>query len=60
MKNENYMIGCNYWDSVHGTDMWRDYDHDVVEADLKALSVNGIKFMRVFPNWRDFQPVSKL
>lgn len=60
MKKENYMIGCNYWDSVHGTDMWRDYDHDVVEADLKALSANGIKYMRVFPNWRDFQPVSKL
>ena len=60
MKKEQFMIGCNYWDSVHGTDMWRDYDHDIVEDDLRALSENGIKYMRVFPNWRDFQPVRKL
>ncbi len=60
MKKEEYMIGCNYWDSVHGTDMWRDYDHNIVENDLKVLSANGVKYMRVFPNWRDFQPVKKL
>ena len=60
MKKENYMIGCNYWDSVHGTDMWRYYDEKVIEGDLKALSENGVKYMRVFPNWRDFQPVEKM
>ena len=45
MKKEQFMIGCNYWDSVHGTDMWRDYDHDIVEDDLRALSENGIKYI---------------
>ena len=56
----NFMLGCNYWDSKHGTDMWKYFDAAVIESDVKALSENGIKFMRVFPNWRDFQPVSKL
>ena len=57
LKKQHFMIGCNYWDSVHGTDMWKYYDHQVIEEDLKALSENGVKYMRVFPNWRDFQPV---
>ncbi len=57
MKKQHFMIGCNYWDSVHGTDMWKYYDHQVIEEDLKVLSENGVKYMRVFPNWRDFQPV---
>lgn len=53
-------MGCNYWDSVHGTDMWRYFDADIIEKDIKALSENGVKYMRVFPNWRDFQPIHKL
>lgn len=57
MKQKMFMIGCNYWDSVHGTDMWRYYDPEVIEEDLKALSENGVRVMRVFPNWRDFQPI---
>ena len=55
-----FMIGCNYWDSKHGTDMWRYYDHEVIEADLDILEQIGVKYMRVFPNWRDFQPVLSL
>ncbi len=55
----DFMIGCNYWDGVHGTDMWRYFEEDVVRADVEALAATGVKFMRVFPNWRDFQPVMK-
>lgn len=55
-----FMIGCNYWDSAHGTDMWRLFDENVIREDVKALAENGIRFMRVFPNWRDFQPVMKM
>ena len=56
----DFMIGCNYWDSKHGTNMWRDFDPDVIRTDLKALSKCGVKYMRVFPIWRDFQPIVKL
>ncbi len=52
-----FMIGCNYWASNAGTDMWTQFDENVIEDDFKILSENGIKYLRVFPNWADFQPV---
>ena len=55
-----FMIGVNYWDSASGTDMWKNWNEDVVEKDLAALEKCGVKYLRVFPNWRDFQPVAKL
>lgn len=55
-----FMIGVNYWDSASGTDMWKNWNEDVVEKDLAALEKCGVKYLRVFPNWRDFQPVKKL
>lgn len=55
-----FMIGVNYWDSVSGTDMWKNWDEETVEQDLTALEKCGVKYLRVFPNWRDFQPVAKL
>lgn len=57
MKNSEFMIGCNYWASNAGAEMWKNWDENVVEDDLRVLSENGIKYLRVFPNWRDFQPV---
>ncbi|MCQ2431950.1 MAG: hypothetical protein MJ175_05025 [Clostridia bacterium] len=41
--NEWYKIGVNYWDSTHGTDMWRYFDESVVRADLDALAKIGVK-----------------
>ncbi len=55
-----YMVGCNYWGSKHGIDMWKYWDEDSVRRDLKELSKYGVKYLRVFPNWRDFQPVQTL
>ncbi len=55
-----FMLGCNYWDKEHGTDMWRFFDENVIRKDIKMLSENGVKYMRCFPNWRDFQPVNKI
>ncbi|MBQ7839093.1 MAG: hypothetical protein IJ390_01175 [Lachnospiraceae bacterium] len=55
-----YLIGVNYWGSKYGIDMWKYWDEESVEKDLKELSKYGVKCMRVFPNWRDFQPVHTL
>lgn len=55
-----YMIGVNYWGSKHGIDMWKYWDEDSVRKDLHELKKYGVKWMRVFPNWRDFQPVHTL
>ncbi len=51
------MIGANYWASHAATEMWRKWDADAVDRDLKTLAENGIKILRVFPNWADFQPI---
>ena len=56
----NYMIGCNYWNSKYGTEMWANWDPDCVDKDFEALSKYGVRYLRVFPNWRDFQPVHAL
>lgn len=54
---EKFMLGANYWASHAGVDMWRDWKPEVVEKDLQLLASHGITALRVFPNWRDFQPV---
>lgn len=56
----NFILGCNYWASHAGVNMWSDWKEDVVDNDLKVLSENGIEYLRVFPLWQDFQPVIPL
>lgn len=29
----------------------------MIKKDIKTLSEYGVEYIRVFPNWRDFQPV---
>ena len=55
-----YMVGCNYWGSKYGIDMWKNWDEDSVSKDLEELSKYNIKYLRVFPNWREFQPIYAL
>ncbi len=52
-----FMLGCNYWASHAGIEMWKNWDAKQVENDFKILSENGIRHIRIFPLWRDFQPV---
>ncbi len=52
-----FMLGCNYWASNAGAEMWKNWEPKVVEKDLKILAEHGVTHLRVFPNWRDFQPV---
>lgn len=37
--------------------MWRDWRPEVIEADFAKLAAHGIKLLRVFPLWPDFQPI---
>lgn len=52
-----YILGANYWGRKWGTEMWRHYDGAQIRDELKQLADFGVKCLRVFPNWRDFQPV---
>jgi len=56
----NFLIGCNYWASNAGAEMWVDFCEESIDRDLKTLFENGVEYLRVFPNWRDFQPVMPL
>lgn len=56
----DFMLGCNYWASNAGTEMWIDFDEAAIREDLAILSENGVEYLRVFPIWRDFQPVVKM
>lgn len=51
----SFLIGCNYWASNAGIEMWRQFDADVIRRDFKELKSYGIEYLRVFPLWRDFQ-----
>lgn len=57
---KDFKLGCNYWASHAGIEMWKQWDAEQVEKDLTVLEANGVKTMRVFPLWRDFQPVMPL
>ena len=57
---KKFILGCNYWASNAGTEMWKNWDEQAVRDDLAILSKNGVEYMRVFPNWRDFQPIIPL
>jgi len=57
---KDFILGCNYWASNAGTEMWTNWDEGAVVKDFETLSKHGIEYLRVFPNWRDFQPVIPL
>ncbi|MBE7092148.1 MAG: hypothetical protein E7365_03090 [Clostridiales bacterium] len=55
-----FMIGCNYWASHAGIEMWANWDLQQVEKDFILLKENKVNTLRIFVNWRDFQPVQAL
>lgn len=56
----DFILGCNYWASNAGTEMWACWDEECVRSDLKTLKENGVTHLRAFPNWRDFQPAVRM
>lgn len=55
-----FLLGCNYWASNAGVDMWNQWDAQRVEEDFRILKENNVNTLRMFINWRDFQPVTTL
>lgn len=55
-----FAIGANYWASHAGLAMWRDWRPEAVEEDFRFLRREGLRFLRVFPLWPDFQPITLL
>jgi len=53
-----FLIGCNYFASNKGVHMWKYWDSDVIDKDFAALRQYGIDYVRIFPIWSDFQPLT--
>ncbi len=60
MFNKKFGYGVNYWASENATRMWRDFDATAIEKDFSALKNAGVKWIRLFPTWDDFQPIREL
>lgn len=60
LEKNSFYAGCNYWASKSGIYMWRQWDAKNVEEDLGLISALGIRLIRVFPLWQDFQPIQKI
>ncbi len=53
-------VGLNFWGSKHGIRMWREWDEESIREDLRVIAKEGIKLLRVFPDWEYFQPIEKI
>lgn len=59
-ESGNFEFGVNYFASETATRMWREWNLASVNEDLKALKNCGVKWLRIFPLWNDFQPIKML
>jgi len=57
LEDGKLVVGMNYWGSKWATQMWSRWDEASVDEDLRVLAANGMRLLRVFPNWADFQPI---
>ena len=37
-----FILGCNYWASNAGADMWRDFDIECIDKDIRILGGSGV------------------
>ena len=58
-ESGRFFLGCNYWASHAGTEMWTEWDEAAVAHDLEQLAAHNMRVLRVFPLWRDFQPLRR-
>jgi len=59
MKEQNFLLGVNYWPQKTAMFMWREFDKDVIEEDMSIISGLGLSCIRILLLWEDFQPTPK-
>lgn len=59
-ENRTFFVGINYWASDTAINMWSDWNEKTVEEDFKRLADAKIEYLRVFPLWSVFQPISAI
>eukprot|EP01104_Vermistella_antarctica_P017615 TRINITY_DN6265_c0_g2_i1.p1 TRINITY_DN6265_c0_g2~~TRINITY_DN6265_c0_g2_i1.p1 ORF type:complete len:599 (-),score=68.34 TRINITY_DN6265_c0_g2_i1:182-1978(-) len=51
----SFVIGVNYWPRSSAMHMWKRFDEKEIEADFALCSDVGLKLVRIFLLWEDFQ-----
>ena len=59
-ESGRFYVGCNYWASHAGTYMWRNWRPEIVRQDFEMMAKAGLKLVRMFPLWPDFQPLEQM
>jgi len=51
-----FLIGVNYWPARSGMYWWQHFDKSALADDFERIQQTGLKIVRVFLLWEDFQP----
>lgn len=51
-----FALGVNYWPRSSAMYWWSNYDCREVQEDFQLLAQTGLRVIRIFLNWEDFQP----
>lgn len=55
VNGNEFLLGLNYWPR-NFVRMWADFDPKQIDRDFAAISGIGLKLVRMFVFWPDFQP----
>jgi len=53
---QQFILGVNYWPSAKAMYWWQNFDPEEAEADFLKMAASGLRTVRIFLLWEDFQP----
>ena len=51
-----FRLGINYWPARTAMAMWTEFDRDAIERDFARIAAAGLRSVRFFLLWEEFQP----
>ncbi len=51
-----FPVGVNYWPRHKAMYWWKDFERDEVAAEFDVIAALGMRLVRIFLLWEDFQP----
>jgi len=56
---DEFLLGVNYWPARTFVRMWRDFDGGEIARDFSLIRGLGLRLVRFFLFWPDFQPAAR-
>lgn len=53
---DDFLVGVNYWPARTFVHMWGEFDAREIDRDFEAIASLGLRLVRFFLFWPDFQP----